>query len=163
MGAILETTEKKVLVALNDSMSSKTIVDYIINLPLYPNELHICLLHIFRKSSASEELMGRKFTEEQLSLAELSYLLWATQGVKKAFIEKNISLRTVPSGGARQPFETYLMINNVEDIPKGVYRYLPLKHKLIFLFTDENMVDKLNTAAFGQSFVGNCAVCFICF
>jgi len=61
----LESTEKKVLVALNDSMSSKTIIDFIINLPLCPEALHICLLHIFRRSSASEELMGKKFTAEQ--------------------------------------------------------------------------------------------------
>ncbi|MDA3886692.1 MAG: SagB/ThcOx family dehydrogenase [Candidatus Delongbacteria bacterium] len=103
----------------------------------------------------------RKYTDAKLSIDELSYLLWATQGVRKAFPEKNVSLRTVPSGGARQPFETYLAIDKVESIPKGVYRYLPLEHKLYFLFSDENMVDKVNTAAYGQSFVGNCAVCFI--
>ena len=61
----METTEKKVLVALSDSMNSKAVIDFIINLPLNPELLHICLLHIFRKSSASEELMGKKFTAEQ--------------------------------------------------------------------------------------------------
>ncbi len=61
----MKTTEKKVLVALNDSMSSEAVIDFIINLPLSHEKLHICLLHIFRKSSASEELMGRKFTAEQ--------------------------------------------------------------------------------------------------
>lgn len=65
MGAILKKTEKKVLVALNDSMNSKAVIDFVINLPLNPEDLNICLLHIFRKSSASEELMGRKFTAEQ--------------------------------------------------------------------------------------------------
>ncbi len=61
----METTEKRILVALNDSMSSRAVIDYIIKLPLSPEKLHICLLHIFRKSSASEELMGRKFVAEQ--------------------------------------------------------------------------------------------------
>ncbi|RJP78337.1 MAG: universal stress protein [Desulfobacteraceae bacterium] len=65
MGAILETKEKKVLVALNDSMSSKAVIEFIIRMPLCPEEWHIYLLHILRKSSASEELMGRKFTAEQ--------------------------------------------------------------------------------------------------
>jgi nucleotide-binding universal stress UspA family protein len=65
MGAILETTEKKVLVALSDSMNSKAVIDFMINLPLNPEDLRVCLLHILRKSSASEELMGRKFTAEQ--------------------------------------------------------------------------------------------------
>lgn len=61
----METNEKKVLVALNDSMSSKAVVDFIIQMPLCPEEWHIFLLHILRKSSASEELMGKKFTAEQ--------------------------------------------------------------------------------------------------
>ncbi|RPJ81614.1 MAG: universal stress protein [Deltaproteobacteria bacterium] len=65
MGAILETKEKKVLVALNDSMSSKALIEFIIRMPLHPETWHIHLLHILRKSSASEELMGRKFTAEQ--------------------------------------------------------------------------------------------------
>jgi nucleotide-binding universal stress UspA family protein len=65
MGAILEKKEKKVLVALDDSMSSKAVIEFIIQMPLCPQEWHIFLLHIFRKSSASEELMGRKFTAEQ--------------------------------------------------------------------------------------------------
>lgn len=61
----METTEKKVLVALSDSMNSKAVIDFMIKLPLNPPNLRICLLHILRKSSASEELMGRKFTAEQ--------------------------------------------------------------------------------------------------
>ena len=61
----MEKQEKKVLVALNDSMSSRAVIDYIIRMSLCPEEWHIYLLHIMRKSSASEELMGRKFTAEQ--------------------------------------------------------------------------------------------------
>jgi len=40
----------------------------------------------------------RKYTDEPLSLEELSYLLWATQGVKKVVGDGKISIRTVPSG-----------------------------------------------------------------
>jgi nucleotide-binding universal stress UspA family protein len=65
MGAILEMKEKKVLVALNDSMSSKAVIEFIIRMPLRPETWHIYLLHILRKSSASEELMGQKFAAEQ--------------------------------------------------------------------------------------------------
>jgi len=57
----------------------------------------------------------RKYTDSPLSLEELAYLLWGTQGVKSV-TEKPVSKRTVPSAGSRHAFETYLLINNVEGL-----------------------------------------------
>ena len=45
----------------------------------------------------------RVYTDETISLAELSYLLWCTQGVKEIRGKSYATLRTVPSGGARPP------------------------------------------------------------
>ena len=70
----------------------------------------------------------RKFSDESLSLAELAYLLWATQGIRKK--TDKMTLRTVPSGGARHPFETYIFVQRVEGLEPGLYHYLPLDHKL---------------------------------
>ena len=103
----------------------------------------------------------RKFTKEKLSLEELSYLLYSTQGVRQVIREGTMTYRTVPSGGARQPFETYLTINYVEGITPGVYRYQPIEHELVFLFSDDKMIEKMTEAACGQNFVGESAVCFI--
>ncbi|MBN2384223.1 SagB/ThcOx family dehydrogenase [bacterium] len=103
----------------------------------------------------------RKYTDEPLSLEELSYLLYTTQGVKKVFRQGQMTLRTVPSGGARHPFETYLAVNNVTSLTPGLYRYQPIEHKLTFLFTPEHMVEKLNEGALGQIFVGRSPVVFI--
>jgi len=103
----------------------------------------------------------RKFTKEKLSLEELSYLLYSTQGVRKVIRNGTMTYRTVPSGGARQPFETYLTINYVEGITPGVYRYQPIEHEIVFLFSDEKMIEKMTEAACGQNFVGEAAVCFI--
>lgn len=72
----------------------------------------------------------RKFTGDALTLEELSFLLWSTQGVKSVDENNVWTKRTVPSGGARHPFETYLVMNRVEAIESGVYRYLPIEHKL---------------------------------
>lgn len=102
----------------------------------------------------------RKYSGENLTLAELSYLLWATQGVKKELGGKS-SIRTVPSGGSRHPFETYLAVNRVKGVKAGVYRYLPFEHKLVFLFSEKNMAEKLTEGALGQPFAGNSAVTFI--
>ena len=73
----------------------------------------------------------RKFSDESLSLAELTYLLWATQGVRKK--TDKMTLRTVPSGGARHPLETYIFVQRVEGLEPGLYHYLPLDHKLELL------------------------------
>ena len=39
----------------------------------------------------------------------------------------------MPSGGARHPFETYLGIDRVGTLVPGLYRYLPLEHKLLLV------------------------------
>lgn len=103
---------------------------------------------------------NRVYSKGSLSLKELSFLLWATQGVKKITPNNYSTIRTVPSGGARHPFETYLVINRVEGIKKGVYRYLALSHRLIFLFDNENLEESL-TEATEQPFISKGAVTFI--
>jgi len=55
----------KILVALNDSMSSRAVLDYIGNLSLCPDDLQVILLHVFRKPSGGEELMGKKYMNLQ--------------------------------------------------------------------------------------------------
>src|SRR5512135_2856136 len=47
----------------------------------------------------------RKYLSKSLTMEELSYLLWATQGVKSIIMDGYATRRTVPSGGARHPFE----------------------------------------------------------
>ena len=96
----------------------------------------------------------RKFKDEAITLEELSYLLLSTQGI----INPNKPrFRTVPSGGARHGFETYLYIERVEGIEAGLYRYLPVEHKLVYL--GENNKEKLTYALAGQDF--NPSVTFI--
>lgn len=103
----------------------------------------------------------RKFTEENLTLLELAFLLYSTQGLRFVNASRKYSMRTVPSGGSRQPFETYLAINRVEGIKPGIYNYDPLEHQLIYLKTPENMIKIVGDAASEQRFVGDCAVTFI--
>jgi SagB-type dehydrogenase family enzyme len=102
----------------------------------------------------------RRFTAESLSLDELAFLLWATQGVREKLHETAI-LRTVPSAGCRHPFETYLAILRVDGLEQGIYRYLPLDHSLAFVKTVDNLPAHLTAATRGQSFTGQAAVTFI--
>lgn len=103
----------------------------------------------------------RKYSQESISLNELSFLLWSTQGVKKIVNNGYATLRTVPSAGARHPFETYLIVLNVENLKPGLYRYLPLEHKLVFEKNIPGIHEKLDAATLNQGFVSKSAVTFI--
>ncbi|MEE8355665.1 MAG: SagB/ThcOx family dehydrogenase [Anaerolineales bacterium] len=102
----------------------------------------------------------RQYSEESLSLEELSYLLFCTQGVIAEIGEGYASRRPVPSAGARHPYETYLAINRVEGLEPGLYRYLPFDQQLLLLETTDNLLGLLAKAALGQRFVGQSAVVF---
>ena len=103
----------------------------------------------------------RRFTRDPLSIKELSFLLWATQGLRKVPGKMTGTRRTVPSGGARHPFETYLIINRVTGIDPGLYRYLPLDHKLCIIRSDTDLPAKVSDSCRQQTFVGKGAVVFI--
>lgn len=98
----------------------------------------------------------RLYSEEQLSLQELSYLLWATQGITGKN-QAGITLRTVPCSGGTHSFETYLLINGVDDLNKGVYRYLPMEHSLLYLFELKDMEQRIDEITMDQPFVPNFA------
>lgn len=102
----------------------------------------------------------RKFTGEFLSLEELSFLLWATQGVREKLHEAAV-LRTVPSAGCRHPFETYLAVVRVAGLQSGIYRYLPLDHSLALVREVDQLPAHLTAATRGQRFSGQAAVTFI--
>ena len=101
----------------------------------------------------------RQFLDEALSLTELAFLLWATQGVRQ-ILSPGVALRTVPSAGCRHAFETYLLINRVESLESGVYRYLPVEHALVFEHHIDHLSARLANAALGQDFVGAAPVTF---
>ena len=102
----------------------------------------------------------RQFTQEPLSLEELTFLLWATQGVREELHEAAV-LRTVPSAGCRHPFETYLAVQRVQSLAQGIYRYLPLDIAIVFVREVDNLPAHLTAATHGQRFTGQAAVTFL--
>ena len=102
----------------------------------------------------------RTYAETPLTIGELSGLLWWTQGVRD--LRPGVAtFRTVPSGGARHAFETYLLINRVADVEPGLYRYLAIEHQLQLVADDAEMPAKLTAACFEQQMVSDSAVTFI--
>ena len=81
-------------------------------------------------TSIEEALLRRRsirdYRNEQLSLSEVSQILWAAQGIT----DKAEGLRTAPSAGALYPIEVYLVAANVKDLNPGIYKYSPQDHSL---------------------------------
>jgi SagB-type dehydrogenase family enzyme len=102
----------------------------------------------------------RSYNTDPLTLKELSFLLWATQGIRQK-LDSGHALRTVPSAGCRHALETYLYVLNVHGLGQGIYRYLPLEHQLLFEFTEENLKGKIVHAVLGQPYPGEATVTFI--
>lgn len=101
----------------------------------------------------------RRYAEQALKLDELAFLLWSTQGVREV-IDTYATLRTVPSAGARHAFETYLLVNRVEGLENGLYRYLALEHQLINLDAAADIAERMTEACWDQTQVKYSAVTF---
>ena len=101
----------------------------------------------------------RSFSNEEITFKELSFLLWATQGIRQ--VAGPYAFRTVPSAGCRHALETYMAVFNVEGLEMGVYRYLPLTHQLLLEFKDKKLRTEMINATFGQLFAGESALTFI--
>lgn len=128
-----------------------------IDLPA-PGAIEVPAVDLRRAIEARESV--RRYAETPLSLAELSYLLWCTQGVK-GVQGSYATFRTVPSAGARHALETYLLLNRVEGLPPGLYRFLALEHKLVAVDLKPGLAAAVAKACWDQDMVRRCAATFI--
>jgi len=106
----------------------------------------------------------RRFSPQPLTREDLSFLLWATQGIKQVLHDGWITRRTVPAGGSFHPFETYLYAypDRVEGLAGGLYRYLALEHQLCLLCARADLADKVTDACSpSHRWVRECAALFI--
>lgn len=129
----------------------------IVSLPA-PKDLE--LGHTDLREALERRRSVRSYSEQPFTLDELSWLLWSCQGVKEV-IARPATLRTVPSAGSRHPFETYLLVNRVEGLAPGLYRFLAIEHKLAAVNLEEGLAERVAEACYRQRFVKTCAVAFI--
>jgi SagB-type dehydrogenase family enzyme len=118
------------------------------------------LMDISLRSAVEKRITRRDYAKTPLSLMELAFLLWMSQGVKLVK-ESKLTNRNVPSAGARHAFETYLAINMVEGLQPGLYRYLALTHELVALHHEPDFINRLKVACRNQEHVLNSSVTFI--
>ncbi len=124
----------------------------IINLPK-PSIISTKLDEILRKRKSK-----RNFTSKAITKTQLSYLLWASTGIQRK--EMGFEFRTAPSAGALYPIETYIVINNVENLSKGVYHYNIKGHFLEEIKSGDNS-SNIAKAALDQNMCADAAVVFI--
>ncbi|UCH38422.1 MAG: SagB/ThcOx family dehydrogenase [Candidatus Bathyarchaeota archaeon] len=125
-----------------------------------PNPREVSVTSLDLRLALEQRVSVRKYAEEPLTLGELSWLLWCTQGVKK-ITDRPATLRLVPSGGACHPFETYLLVNQVDNLAPGLYRFLATPHKLVEISLDPSLTQQIVQVCWDQPFIAKNAVTFI--
>ncbi len=109
------------------------------------------------KSASLEELLRqrrsiRDYTDAPLTQDEVMKLLWAGQGITRAW-----GGRTAPSAGALYPLELYVAVGNVENLAPGVYKYDPRQNKLTRV-KEGDVRNSLALASLGQRSVADGAI-----
>ncbi|HOK41363.1 MAG TPA: SagB/ThcOx family dehydrogenase [bacterium] len=112
------------------------------------------------KISIEEALLKRRsireYKDEALTIKEVSQILWSAQGIT----EPKKKFRTAPSAGAIFPLNIYLVVNKVENIEKGIYKYLPETHEII-QFLNEDKREDIYKACLQQSCIKNGAIIIV--
>jgi SagB-type dehydrogenase family enzyme len=100
------------------------------------------------------------FSRTSITLKELSWMLWCTQGFKRTVAE-TIQLRNTPSSGSRYPLETYFVAGEVDGIETGLYRYLPKSGSIVAERIDSGLPLEMSTASMNFKVVTRAAVTFL--
>jgi SagB-type dehydrogenase family enzyme len=129
----------------------------IIDLPA-PKDVKVDAIDL--REAIEKRVSVRSYAKSPISLEELSWLLWCTQGVK-GVTDRPSTLRMVPSAGSFHPFETYLLVNRVEGLSPGLYRFLAIEHKLVEVSLEPDLADRITEACWRQLWVKESAVTFL--
>ena len=109
------------------------------------------------KMSLEEAIVNREsvrsFSKRQLTLEEISQLLWAAYGPRHVDSITGAS-KTVPSAGALYPMEIYIVS------PNGVFHYFPSSHSLREI-SDKDLRSALSGAALWEEAIAQAAVNFV--
>lgn len=93
--------KNSILVAFNDSISSRAVVDFLAKVAFCSEDSPITLLHLFRKTSASEELMGKKYSKELRDR-----MLKALERAKEKLVEGGFQSKNIEIAMVTEPYPT---------------------------------------------------------
>jgi SagB-type dehydrogenase family enzyme len=102
---------------------------------------------VLGKMSVEEAILRRRseraFTPQDLSLDQISQILWSAQGIT----DKAWGFRAAPSAGALYPLTLYILKKD------GVFKYIPDGHRLLQISAEDKR-PSLVRAALTQSYIG---------
>jgi len=107
------------------------------------------------ENAIAERRSIREFGSGEITLAELSQLLFSAQGITN----KEKGFRAAPSAGALYPIELYIVASRVENLRNGIYHYNVKEHSLELL-KEGDFREELYNASHQQP-VKDAAVVFI--
>lgn len=98
----------------------------------------------------------RDYTDEPLSLEQVSQLLWAGQGITEGI------KRAAPSAGATYPLTLYVVVgdNTVYGVAAGIYEYTPKTHMLALVKAGDFRQD-LAEACLNQIFIQKAPIAIV--
>jgi len=105
----------------------------------------------------AERRSVRDFRPDPIPLAQLAQLLWATQGITDH--RRGFAFRASPSAGACYPLDTYLVVNRVEGLARGLYRYHVDEARLEQVRSGD-LSSAIAAACLGQDMAAEAAVVF---
>lgn len=111
--------------------------------------------NISLESALNKRRSVREYTEEPLTIDQLSQLLWAAQGITGSG-----SRKTAPSAGALYPLEILVSADNVTGLDFGIYRYVSEDHSLLLIEYGVHN-SQLSKAGLDQSAIADAPVCII--
>lgn len=117
--------DRSILVAINDSVSSRAVLDCLEAIFLHREGFRMTLLHIFRQPSASSELMGKKFT--------------AKEAERRKAILDNARERLIKSGFDADRIETVLASEPYATVADGIIDYQKNGHYNIIVIGRKKM------------------------
>jgi SagB-type dehydrogenase family enzyme len=106
------------------------------------------------EKALAERRSVRAYRAEALSMAEVSQILWAAQGIT----EPGKGLRTAASARGMFLLEVYLVAGTVTGLPAGLYRYQPKGHELLKLAEGDK---KAELAKAGQAAINSAPVALV--
>lgn len=107
------------------------------------------------EESLSRRRSTREYTNEPLTIQELSQLLWAAQGITHPS-----GFKTAPSAGALYPLEVYVASGNVRGLAPGIYQYNASEHQLVRIIEGDRR-SELAEAALRQNSVREGAIVIV--
>ena len=100
----------------------------------------------------------REYTDEPLSLEQLSFILYSASSISGERMGQK--LRTYPSAGAKYPIDIYVAVFNAENLEKGLYKYNDTKFQLELL-SKGDFREELYEICIEQEFIKKASVLII--